>query len=102
MEMGFFGVLTNFIVSEAFWRYGTLLFFFIPFIIIYAKVYLSFSLYKVYKYGFILAGLGITLMHIAMVLHNGILLYDNFWTTAKSFNFVIVLYHSIKNFLGLV
>ncbi len=102
MEMGFFGLLTNFIVSEAFWRYGTLLFFFIPFILIYARVYLSFSLYKIYKYIFILVGLGITLMQIAMVLHNDIFPFADFFATAKTFNMVAVLYHDIKAFLGLL
>lgn len=99
LEMAYFCLLTNFIVSEAFWRYGTLLFFLIPFLVTYAKSYLKRGTYRTFKSCFLVLGIGITMMHIVMVLHNDIMPFSSFFVTASRFNFVKLF---IEDFIAFV
>ena len=100
MQIAFFSIVSNLIVSEAFWRYGTLLFFFVPIILVYAKRYLSYNKHITLSVVMGILGLGITLMHIAMVAKNSILPVDSFIETASGFNIIKLLINDIKAMMG--
>lgn len=100
MQLAFFSLITNLIVSEAFWRFGTLLFFFVPFLLAYAREYLSCSVYRIFQYSMMGLGFIITAMHMAMVVKNSILPYGGFIQSAKSFHFIAVLIHGLRTAAG--
>lgn len=99
MQMVYFSFVTNFIVSDAFWRFGTLLFILIPMILFYAEKYLSNMKYRLYQ--ICIGGLGIIVfaMHGAMVIKNEILLYLPFLKSAFSFNVIYIILQDIKEIL---
>lgn len=86
LQLVYFSFITNLIVSEAFWRFGTLLFFMVPMALIYAKEYMTYGTYHCCKYA--LAGLGmiIFIMHIAMIVKNNFFVFDDFIGYAKGLN----------------
>lgn len=95
LQLTFFSLITNLIVADAFWRYGTLLFFIVPALLVYARYYFPFKTYQAFKYAFLGLGTVICLMHIAMVVRNNILIYDNFIQNVKSISAIRILIKDI-------
>lgn len=99
MQLIYFSFITNFIVSDAFWRYGTLLFILIPMLLFYAQRYFSHLKYRLFQA--CIGGLGLIIfsMHGAMVIKNNILPYIPFFKTAFNFNMIHIIFRDFGEIL---